>query len=176
MFDFLRILIHFFEKHNIPYMLSGSMAMSIYTGPRYTRDFDFIVHLKPSDVKPLINDFADGYYCDEDAIRYAIANEGMFNIIDFKSNYKADFVILKNNLYRQTEFERRRVVDFFDMKVYLVSPEDLIISKLIWIQEIQSSVQAEDIKTLSALEELDWYYISGWINNLKLDTFDLIKK
>jgi len=176
MFDFLRILIQFFEKYNISYMLSGSIAMSVYTGPRYTRDFDFIVHLKPSDVNLLCKNFAEGYYCDEDAIRDAINNEGMFNIIDFKSNYKADFIILKNNVYRKTEFERREAVDFLDMKVYLVSPEDLIISKLIWIQEIQSSVQAEDIKSLSDLEKLDWHYITGWIDKLNLNTFDLIKK
>lgn len=176
MFDFLRILIQFFDTNKIPYMLSGSMAMSIYTVPRFTRDFDFIVHLKPADVLLLTQQFKEGYYCDEDAIREAIAHEGMFNIIDHKSNYKADFVILKNNPYRKTEFERMRSFDFLDMKVFLVSPEDLLISKLIWIQEVQSSVQAEDIKALSVLEELDWNYIHTWIINLKLNTFGLIKK
>lgn len=175
MFDFLKILVVFFDTHNIPYMLSGSMAMSTYTGPRYTRDFDFIVHLKPSDVSVLADYFKEGYYCDEDAIREAIAKEGMFNIIDHKSNYKADFVILKNNPYRKTEFQRRRSVDFLDMKIFIVSPEDLLISKLIWIQELQSAVQAEDIKLLSSYDGLDWHYIHNWIRNLELNTFDLIK-
>lgn len=176
MFDFLRTVIVFFERNNIPYMLSGSMAMSTYTGPRYTRDFDFIVHLKPSDISLLTDYFKEGYYCDEDAIREAITREGMFNIIDHKSNYKADFVILKNNPYRKTEFERRHPVDFLDMKVFLVSPEDLLISKLIWIQDLQSAIQAEDIKLLSSYVGLDWSYIHNWINNLELNTFDLIKK
>ncbi len=176
MFNFLRILIQFFEKYNIPYMLSGSMAMSTYTGPRYTRDFDFIVHLKPSDVKLLMEYFKEGYYCEEDAIREAIEKEGMFNIIDHQSNYKADFVILKNNPYRKKEFERRKQVEFLDMKIFLVSPEDLVISKLIWIQELQSSIQAEDIKMLSSLKDLDWSYIYEWISNLNLNTFGLIKK
>lgn len=150
--------------------------MSTYTGPRYTRDFDFIVHLKPSDISLLTDYFKEGYYCDEDAIREAITREGMFNIIDHKSNYKADFVILKNNPYRKTEFERRHPVDFLDMKVFLVSPEDLLISKLIWIQDLQSAIQAEDIKLLSSYVGLDWSYIHNWINNLELNTFDLIKK
>jgi hypothetical protein len=157
-------------------MLSGSMAMSTYTGPRYTRDFDFIVYLKPSDVLLLKDYFKEGYYCDEDSIREAIAGEGMFNIIDHKSNYKADFVILKNQPYRKLEFERKRQVDFLDMKIFLVSPEDLLISKLIWIQELQSAVQSEDIKLLSSYAELDWNYIHNWIKKLELNTFDLIKK
>ncbi len=41
MFDFFKILIQFFEDNKIEYMLSGSVAMSVYTLPRSTRDFDF---------------------------------------------------------------------------------------------------------------------------------------
>jgi len=37
MFDFLKVLINFFDKNNLPYMLSGSVAMSTYTVPRFTR-------------------------------------------------------------------------------------------------------------------------------------------
>ena len=72
-------------------MLSGSVAMSLYTLPRFTRDFDFVVHLKPGDVKYLAEHFKEGYYCDEDAVRDAILNKTMFNIIDHKSGYKGRF-------------------------------------------------------------------------------------
>jgi len=44
-------------------------------GPRYTRDFDFIVHLKPSDVSLLTGYFKEGYYYDEDSINDAIKRE-----------------------------------------------------------------------------------------------------
>mgnify|MGYP001187656531 CR=1 FL=1 len=176
MFEFFKILIRFFNDNEIPYMLSGSMAMSTYTVPRFTRDFDFIVHLKPSDSPLLADFFKEGYYCDEESIKEAIRQEGMFNIIDHKSNYKADFVILKNNPYRRTEFSRRRSVEFMDMKIFIVSPEDLLISKLIWIQDIYSPVQAEDIHSLSVLDGLDWNYIHEWAAILNLNTFGLLKK
>lgn len=176
MFDFLRILVGFFDKNHIPYMLSGSVAMSTYTVPRFTRDFDFIVHLKPEDALLLSDHFKEGYYCEEDSIRDAITHKGMFNIIDHKSNYKADFIILKDAPYRKAEFERRRQIDFLDMKIFFVSAEDLLLSKLIWIQELQSSIQAEDIRLLSELKELDWEYIKEWTGRLKLNTFDLINK
>ena len=176
MFDFLRILIHFFDKNNVPYMLSGGVAMSSYTLPRFTRDFDFIVHLKLTDAMLLSNHFKEGYYCDEDAIKDAIKNKGLFNIIDHKSHYKADFVILKDEPYRQIEFGRRREIDFLDMKIYIVSPEDLLLSKLIWIQQLESALQKEDIRLLAEIKNLDWNYITHWIVTLKLDTFDLIKK
>lgn len=176
MFDFLRVLIQFFDKHDIPYMLSGGMAMSIYTGPRYTRDYDFIVHLKPSDVLLLTEYFKEGYYFDEDSMMDAIKNKGMFNIIDHKSNYKADFIILEDNEFEKTKFERRSLVQFLDFKVFVISATDLLLSKLVWIQQLQSPIQMEDIKQLSALKEIEWQYTWKWIDALKLNTFDLIKK
>jgi hypothetical protein len=176
MFDFLRALIHFFETYDISYMLSGSMGMSIYTGPRYTRDYDFIVHLKPSDVLPLTKYFNEGYYYDEDSIKEAINEEGQFNIIDHKSNYKADFIILRNNEFEITKFERRIQVYFLDLKIYVISAEDLLLSKLVWIQELQSALQSNDIIELAKLNNLDWHYMWTWIDKLKLNTFGLIKK
>lgn len=175
MFDFLRILIQFFEKYKISYMLSGSMAMSVYTGPRYTRDFDFIVHLKPSDVFLLMDYFKEGYYCDEDSINEAIRGKGMFNIIDHKSNFKADFIVLEDTEFEKIKFERRFLVPFLDFKIYVISAEDLLVSKLAWIQNLQSAQQTEDILQLSKLDKMNWPYIHKWINVLKLNTFDLIK-
>jgi hypothetical protein len=174
MIPFLKKLVGYFEQEKIPYMLSGSVAMSIYTLPRFTRDFDFIVRLQLKDVKGLVDCFKEGYYCDEDAAKEAITNKSMFNIIDYASNYKADFIILKNEPYRTTEFERRKKVNFLDLQISLVSPEDLIISKVAWIQQIQSDIQKEDIKTLLELKNIDREYINKWVAELKLNTFGLL--
>ncbi|WP_394353253.1 DUF6036 family nucleotidyltransferase [Paraflavitalea devenefica] len=83
---------------------------------------------------------------------------------------------MKNDPFRQEEFKRRLKVDYFGKAIYVVSPEDLLISKLIWIQDFQSAVQIEDIKSLLVVDSLNWEYISSWIKQLKLRTFDLINK
>ena len=57
MIDFLARLIQFFDKYNIPYMLTGSVALSIYTLPRHTKDFDFVVHLNAGDAVVLADYF-----------------------------------------------------------------------------------------------------------------------
>lgn len=98
----------------------------------------------------------------------------MFNIIDHATSFKADFIILKTQPFRQKEFERRMKADFFGLPIYIATVEDLLLSKLIWIQEIQSSVQMEDIKNLLLVEGLDWNHIRYWIESLKLNTFNLL--
>lgn len=174
MFDFLRVLIDFFEKQNIRYMLSGSVAMSVYTQPRFTRDYDFVVNLEDQHINELLKNFSDGYYVNDEAVKDAIKRKTMFNIVDHKSGYKADFLILKNDPFRQTEFLRQKTVKFLDMTISIVSPEDLLLSKLIWIQDIQSGIQMEDIKLLSNVENLDWNYIDSWLKELNLKTFNLL--
>ena len=176
MFDFLRVLIDFFEKQNIPYMLSGSVAMSLYTQPRFTRDYDFVVNLKNEHIDKLLKNFTGDYYINDESVKYAISRRTMFNIIDHKSGYKADFMILKDDPFRQTEFLRQKKMKFLDMSISIVSAEDLLLSKIIWIQEIQSGIQMEDIKLLSNVENLDWNYINTWIEELNLKTFNLLPR
>src|SRR5882724_9635554 len=105
-------IIEVLDRQNIPYMLSGNVAMSIYIVPRSTRDFDFVIHLMPKDVDAFVRNFEEGYYCDRDSIEEAVRKRNMFNIIDHKSSFKADFVVLKDEEYRQEEFHRRVKLDY----------------------------------------------------------------
>lgn len=155
-------------------MLSGSVAMSLYIVPRATRDFNFIIHLLQKDVDLFVENFKEGYYCEKGAILDAVTHKSMFNVIDHTSGFKADFVILKKNAFRQEEFNRRVQMDYFGNTIYVVTPEDLIISKLIWIQDLQSAIQMEDISNLTSLDNLDWNYINRWIAKLQLNTFNLL--
>ncbi|MES2796637.1 MAG: hypothetical protein V4683_11755 [Bacteroidota bacterium] len=174
MINFFHKVIDVLAEEKIPYMLSGSVAMGLYVMPRATRDFDFVVQLEPKDILSFVSHFAEGYYCNISSIEEAIKFQTMFNIIDHQSGYKADFVILKSQLFRQVEFERRQKFSYFEKEVFVVSVEDLLISKLIWIQEFQSSLQKSDIEQLWELENIDKTYIRNWIKELKLNAFGII--
>jgi hypothetical protein len=130
MLEFLKQIILFLQNNNIDYMLSVSVALSAYTLPRATRDFDFIIRIKNEDAKFSPDNFKEGYYCDKEAIEDAIKNHSMFNIIDYASGFKADFIVLKNENFRQTEFERRKEIELFNMKMFIVNVEDLSFQNL----------------------------------------------
>lgn len=109
------------------------------------------------------------------AAKDAIKKHSLFNFIDYASGFKADLVILKNELFRQTEFNRRVQSDFEGIPISIVTAEDLLISKLIWIQELQSNIQMDDIINLAAIETLDFEYINDWVKSLELNTFNLLQ-
>lgn len=175
MIEFFQKVIDILDKENIQYMLSGSLAMGIYVVPRATRDFDFVIKLLKDDVPAFAANFKTGFYCNEESIFDAIKHHSMFNIIDHESGFKADFVILKNEDYRKTEFERRKKFEYFGKEVFVVSVEDLILSKLIWIQDFPSVMQKNDLEQLLDLVNLDLTYINFWAKSLKLNTYNLPK-
>lgn len=154
-------------------MLSGSIAMGVYIVPRATKDIDFVIHLQTNDIDSFVQHFEGAYYCSRDAIADAINRQSIFNVIDHASGFKADFVIRKNSTYRLAEFERRKKIDFYGIEINIVSAEDLLISKLIWIQDWQTAVQMEDIKNLSLLPDLQRDYIDYWVTKLNINTFNL---
>jgi hypothetical protein len=155
-------------------MLSGSLAMSYYVQGRSTKDFDFIVHIQKERVPKIAAHFTSGYYCNEEAIQDAVQYKSMFNIIEHATNFKADFFVLNDEAYEQEKFSRRVRVKFLDSEVFIITAEDLLLSKLIWIQQLQSGRQMEDISFVAAYPLLDWNYIHGWIATLNLNTFDLV--
>jgi hypothetical protein len=104
-------------------MVSGSNDMGLYIAPRATKDIDFVIHQQPQDIDSFVSHFEGAYYCSKDAITDAVSLESLFNVIDHRPGFKADFVIRKNNEYRLTEFERKQKINFYGTDVFVVSPE-----------------------------------------------------
>ncbi len=65
----------------VPYMLTGSMAMSAYAPPRMTRDIDLVIECDSSDAQRLIEFLETDCYVDGAGVREAIQPRGSFNII-----------------------------------------------------------------------------------------------
>jgi hypothetical protein len=55
------------------------------------------------------------------------------------------------------------------LHLFVVAPEDLIISKLEWARDTRSEVQLGDVRNLLASAELDRDYLGRWVTRLGLD-------
>lgn len=165
----LKTTIQHLEKAQIPYMITGSMAMAFYVTPRMTRDIDIVVELKKEDARKLMDIFEPDFYIDYEMIRDAIQKQGMFNIIYNPKSVKIDFIVRKNEPYQKIEFDRRRRMKVEGYDVWAISPEDLILSKLSWIQEFPSEQQSRDIKSILDGAKIDLHYLESWSKSLGLD-------
>ena len=166
--DIVRDISHRFEQVGISYMLTGSMAMNYYARPRMTRDIDVVIAIGPEDVDRVTVLFRPDYYVSEENIRESIAHESIFNLIHQESVIKVDCIIRKSSQYRLAEFERRQKIAIDDFITFIVTKEDLIISKLSWAKDSHSEIQLGDVRNLLATG-YDIDYLQRWTRELGLN-------
>lgn len=168
--EVLRAVCGRLEKAEIPYMITGSMAANFYAVPRMTRDIDIVLEVKTKDVERMLALFRDDFYIDREAMIEAIGKKGMFNIIHGKHVVKVDFIVRKDAPYREVEFGRRRKIEVDKGSVFVVSPEDLILSKLCWAKESLSELQLRDVRNLlKVVKNLDNAYLDRWVRSMGLE-------
>lgn len=143
------------------------MAMNYYAQPRMTRDIDLVVALRPGDTERVVRLFSPDYYVSREAMDSSITHQSLFNLIHNESVIKVDCIIRKQNEYRLTEFNRRQRIKIEDFETWIVSKEDLILSKLFWAKDSRSELQLRDVKNLFATG-FDRAYIEQWTKELGL--------
>ena len=157
------------HKMKIPYMMTGGIATIFYGRPRLTHHFDLVLEMGPEHVPILRDTFGDEFYLDEKAIREALNNHSMFNLIHFDSGIKVDFWLLQDDVFDRKRFERRQVHRISGREIVFSSPEDMILKKLLWFKESEIEKHLDD--TLGILEiqqNLDLHYLETWAEKLKI--------
>ena len=167
--DVLGLVSDRLSARGLPFMLTGSFALAYYATPRMTRDLDIVVALNERDVDALVTTFASDFYIDADAARIAVLSERMFNLMHLESGVKVDLIVRKSSEFRQVEFARRQPVAIAGIRTWIVTCEDLILSKLVWALESNSELQRRDIHQLLA-EAIDLDYIRKWAPQLGVTT------
>ena len=156
------------DSAGIAYMLTGSLAMSFYARPRMTRDIDLVVAFESVKMKQFIEALGADFHADAAAIAAALRDGRPWNIIHVPSVVKIDLIPRKGTPYRCAEFERRRRVELAGVSLWIVSVEDLILSKLEWSRESRSEQQRRDVGLLLETP-LDRAYLDQWAARLGLE-------
>ena len=151
----------------IDYMLTGSLAMSYYARPRMTRDIDLVIALDAEQVERLTTALGADYHADGAAISAALREARPWNVIHLPSVAKIDLIPRKDTPYRRAEFERRLRVELAGVPLWIVSIEDLILSKLEWSRDSRSEQQRRDVAQL-LLAPHDRAYLQEWAGHLGL--------
>jgi hypothetical protein len=169
--DFLKMILSVLEKAGIDYMIGGAVAVWPWGEPRSTQDIDIVIHLGIEQINSLSKELEKvDIYLPPDIILENLHETKIdlpINAIHRASGFKAEmFLMRENDELRKTAFERRVKVDFGSVvgQVYIHSPEDLIIYKMLYYSLSQQTKHIRDIgaiiKTMG--KQLDYDYIQKW--------------
>jgi len=169
--ELLKKILSLLNRHEIPYMLTGSVVSSIQGEPRLSHDIDIIIDTDRKIGELLKTTFPPGdYYYDETAIGEAFAFQTMFNLIDSNEGDKIDFWLLTDSAFDNTRFSRRQPVSLFGETAWISTPEDTILAKMLWAKKSGGSgKQLLDVRRVYECNagQLNMEYIATW--SLTLD-------
>jgi hypothetical protein len=155
-------IINSLNNNNIPYMLTGGLAVTVWGRARSTLDIDIVLDVKKDDIKKLVGAFQEDFFIDEEAVKMALDKKLSFNAIDRETNTTIDCYLVGNNEYEAERFRRRIVKNIVGVKVDVISPEDLILIKLQWYKNSGSTRHLEDAESILKITEVDLEYIKKW--------------
>ena len=167
---FLTLATEWLDAAGIPYMIADSFASTLHGRPRSTQDVDIVIDPTLAQLQAFLAGVpADRAYIDEQTATEALHARDMFNLIDMESGWKADLIIRKARPYSIRELERRVLADWDGLKVYVASPEDVVLTKLEWSRMSGGSERqlADVAGILEAIgDRLDFDYIEEWLDDL----------
>ena len=177
--SFLKLVIDALQAAGVDYLIGGAIAEWAWGEPRATQGLDLVVNIPIKSVNKLSKELEkrDMLIPAEiilDSIREDRADIPI-NAIHMHSGLKADlYPVREGDELRLSAFQRREQVDYGPPigKVYIHSPEDLILYKLIYFGLSQQSKHSRDIAAIlkSMKNELDLDYIDGWGTRLGLNS------
>lgn len=154
------------EALGIPYLVTGGLAVTVWGRPRFTADIDIVIEVPPAKIDTLIESlqsFSEEIAVDSESVREAVRDRSEFNVVDTASGLKLDFWISHDDAFDRERMRRRvqRVVG--GQALSFISPEDLILVKLLWHKESGSTRHLEDVESVLRIQEnLDRSYLQRW--------------
>lgn len=168
------------EALQIPYMVVGSFASTFWGRPRMTHDADLVVQIAGEKVAELARLLAPHFYAPEFVIEDAVRKHGQFNAIHLDVAFKIDLWLRKDAPYDVVCFERRSLGVMFGREVWVSSPEDVILSKLLWYRTAPALArQFQDALGVYEIQEpyLEQEYLARWAHTLGItDLLERVKQ
>jgi hypothetical protein len=181
--DAFKRVLEVLDLLEIPYMVGGSMASSLYGIPRTTMDVDLIVKLRDDQVDEFTCALKADFYFDTDTIRDALQRGRAFNLIHSESVFKIDIFPLQSDDYSQTQFARRRFgktrsLGDEPIECAFATAEDTILNKLRWYRAGGEISERQWHDLLGILHTsgagLDSAYLTTWASRLGIS--DLLER
>jgi len=176
---FLRLVIEALNAAGVEYLIGGAIAEWAWGEPRATQDLDLVVNIPIKAIHKLSKELKkrDMLIPAEIILDNILEDRAdiPINAIHMYSGLKADlYPVREGDELRQSAFQRREQVDYGPPigEVYIHSPEDLILYKLMYFGLSQQSKHSRDIAAIlkSKKDALDLDYIEGWTTRLGLSS------
>ncbi|MDR2117307.1 MAG: hypothetical protein LBP87_13095 [Planctomycetaceae bacterium] len=158
-----------------PFVITGGLTAITYGDPRTTKDIDIVMEINPCEIdfaNVLFEQFDKDFFFSLNGCREAIEKQTMFQAIDKETMFKVDFQI--SDLVPGLCARRKNVQILTGRVVPMVTPEDAILSKLVWIKLGSNRSRKDIVAMLRVQTNLDYEYLEA--NAEKFGVMEILKE
>src|SRR5262249_18424222 len=134
------------------YMVTGSLATSIYGDPRLTHDIDLVIVLSDEAVTAFHSAFdREAFYVPPIEVIAVEAHRplhGHFNIIHTSTALKADVYTIGSDPLHHWTMDRRQSTTIDGERVWLAPPEYVVLRKLQYFRDGGSEKHIRDVRAM----------------------------
>jgi hypothetical protein len=164
----LREISDLFESMGVPYAVMGGVAVRVYAIPRPTYDIDFTVSLEGRELSDFFQRaMSAGYSVPEPYLEGWVDRVAGMPLVKLRL-YLADHgvdvdIFLAESAFQHSLLLRRRCEDYQGRPIWFVSPEDLVLLKLV-AGRTRDLLDIQDV--LFTQGRLDETYMRRWAADL----------
>ena len=176
---FLKLVLEALKAAHIEYLIGGAVAEWAWGEPRATQDIDIVINLPVELIGKLSKELEkrDMLVPAEIILDTLLEDRAdiPINAIHVHSGLKADLYLVRSgDELRLSAFQRRQRIDYGPPigRVYVHSPEDLILYKLLYFSISQQSKHSRDVAAIlhANKDKIDFSYIEEWATRLGLSS------
>jgi len=162
--DLVRRLVEALDESGIPYVLVGSLSASFYGVSRGTQDADVVVSCPGSRIKDLVESLGDEFERDPQLAFETVTATQKTLLRVKQTGFQIEVFFLSDDEHDQERFARRQLVPAFGRKAYILSLEDVLVTKLRWLHLAGRTKDQEDIRAVLGIQSdrVDWAYVESW--------------
>jgi hypothetical protein len=148
------------SRSNVPHVVVGSFARNFHSFPRSTKDADIVLAVDAPGLARFEAELGGDFSLDPQ--RTFETNTGTFRhtLVHKATEFQTELFLLSQDPFDQERFRRRQAFQFGGISSFVLTAEDVIITKLRWSRP----KDVEDIRDVVAVKgrALDWNYIHHW--------------
>jgi hypothetical protein len=148
----------------MPYVIVGSFATNVYGVARATKDADLVVQIGPGQLGKLIESLGPELDCDRQLRFESVTGTRKIELSDRETAFTVELFWHSDDAHDQERFARRQKFTLLGRDVWILSREDVLVTKLRWLLIANRPKDRTDIESVIAIQRdaIDWPYVVGW--------------
>ncbi len=148
-------------RSGLPHMVVGSFARNFHSFARSTQDADIVLAVDAAGLVRFEAELGPEFSLDPQSTFETNTGTFRHTLVHVATEFKTELFLLSSDPFDQERFRRRLPFQFGGHPSFVLTAEDVIVSKLRWSRP----KDIEDIRDVIAVKgdaALDWPYLHRW--------------